>query len=155
MREILFKAKRIDNGEWVEGELVRRKSYGTDDVIEAHIIIDAYEQSNFRNFGWQPVLISPLAIDKYDEGCYRVNPGTICQYTGLTDKNGSKIWEGDVVKCNYNNYGEKGAYVGKVIFREDNCIFVVTNGKSTDYEWWNEEKEVIGNIFDNKELLEN
>ncbi len=82
-----------------------------------------------------------------------INPDTICQYTGLTDKNGNKIWENDVVKCNYNDYGEKGTYIGKVIFREDTCTFIVTDGKSTDYEWWNEEKEVIGNIFDNPELL--
>lgn len=170
MREILFKAKRIDNGEWVEGELVRRKSYGTDDVIEAHIIIDAYEQSNFRNFGWQPVLISPLAIDKYDEGCYRVNPGTICQYTGLTDENGCKIWENDIVE--FEDTGEEGYEYkdgfdftnrAKVEFAEARWSltdFISTNSSVVDemynhvefMDFW-QNCEVVGNIFDNADLL--
>lgn len=132
MREILFKAKRIDNGEWVEGLL-----FLTQD--NAYI---AYT-SQFDD----DLFLSPQNI------FISVDIETICQYTGLTDKNGNKIWENDIVKCNYNDYGEKGTYIGKVIFREDTCTFIVTDGKITDYEWWNEEKEVIGNIFDNPELL--
>ena len=130
----LYRAKRIDNGEWVEGHLI------TDEQDEKKCFIGYVF--------WTNDVGTP-----HDYDVVSVDPSTICQCTGLKDKNGNKIWEGDVVKCNYNNYGEKGAYVGKVIFREDNCIFVVTNGKSTDYEWWNEEKEVIGNIFDNADLL--
>lgn len=89
-----------------------------------------------------------------DSGEYLIDPSTICQCTGLKDKNGKLIWENDVVKCLYNSYGENGVYIGKVIYREDTCCFVDANSESTDYEWWEEEKEVIGNIFDNKELLE-
>ena len=85
---------------------------------------------------------------------YIDDESTICQCTGLKDKNGKLIWENDVVKCLYNCYGEKYVYIGKVIYKEGTCRFVVANSKSTDYEWWNEEKEVIGNIFDNPELLE-
>lgn len=85
---------------------------------------------------------------------YEVRPDTICQCTGLRDKNGKLIWENDIVKCLYNSYGENGVYIGKVIYREDTCCFVDANSESTDYEWWEEEKEVIGNIFDNPELLE-
>lgn len=85
---------------------------------------------------------------------HKVDPSTICQCTGLKDKNGNLIWENDIVKCLYNSYGENGVYIGKVIYREDTCCFVDANSESTDYEWWEEEKEVIGNIFDNKELLE-
>lgn len=109
----LFKAKRLDNGEWVEWDAI------------AGI----------------PENVSILA-------------DTICQCTGLKDKNGKLIWEGDIVKCLYNDYGEKGVYIGKVIYRKDTCCFVATNSENTDYEWWKEEIEVIGNIFDNKELLE-
>lgn len=140
MREILFKAKRIDNGAWVEG----------------YVFDDGFADSKRLFVGGLVIMdYKGTADDRWNVGTafYEVIPDTICQYTGLTDKNGRKIWEGDIVKCNYNNYGEKEVYVGKVIFREDNCIFVVTNGKSTDYEWWNEEKEVIGNIFDNPDLL--
>ena len=132
MREILFKAKKIVSGEWVQGYLFETQE-------NTYI---AYN-NQFDN----DLFLSPQNI------FIVVDKDTICQYTGLKDKNGRKIWEGDIVKCNYNNYGEKEVYVGKVIFREDNCIFVVTNGKSTDYEWWNEEKEVISNIFDNPDLL--
>lgn len=89
-----------------------------------------------------------------DSGEYLIDPSTICQCTGLKDKNGKLIWENDIVKCLYNCYGEKFVYIGKVIYKEDTCRFVAVNSESTDYEWWNEEKEVIGNIFDNKELLE-
>lgn len=85
---------------------------------------------------------------------HEVIPSTICQCTGLQDKNGKLIYEGDIVKCLYNYYGENGVYIGKVIYREDTCYFVDANSESTDYEWWEEEKEVIGNIFDNPELLE-
>ena len=77
------------------------------------------------------------------------------QYTGLHDKNGKEIYEGDIVRCIYHdfNYDER-EYIGAVSYREDNCIFIISDGASTDYEWWNEEKEVIGNIYENPELIE-
>lgn len=136
MREILFKAKRIDNGEWVEGYYSPHPNPFSG-FLKDFIFAPYYDEEEECG---------------YDNG-YQIDVNTLCQYTGLTDKNGNKIWENDVVRCNYNNYGEKGIYVGKVIFREDTCTFVVTDGKSTDYEWWGEEKEVIGNIFDNTELI--
>ena len=126
----LFKAKRIDTGEWVQGYL-----YG---IWEKIYIL------------WGMTNDIPNMIE--------VDPTTICQCTGLKDKNGRLIWENDIVKCLYNYYGEKGVYkcvdIGKVIYKEDICCFVATNGKNADYKWWEEEKEVIGNIFDNPELLE-
>ena len=130
MREILFKAKVIDTGEWIEGI-----------PIKTHIGL-------FMCFDENPHYCNQYGYMEIDK-IIKVDESTLCQYTGLTDKNGNKIWENDIVKCNYNDYGEKGTYIGKAIFREDNCTFIVTDGKSTDYEWWNEEKEVIGNIFDN------
>lgn len=125
-REILFRGKRTDNGEWIVGYLYR------------------LSENN-------PPFI--MLCSKYGES-YEVDEHTICQCTGLKDKNGNLIWENDIVKCLYNSYGENGVYIGKVIYREDTCCFVDANSESTDYEWWEEEKEVIGNIFDNKELLE-
>lgn len=120
----LFKAKTC-NGEWIVGYLYRLSENNPPFIM----------------------------LRKYGES-YEVDEHTICQCTGLKDKNGNLIWENDIVKCLYNSYGENGVYIGKVIYREDTCCFVDANSESTDYEWWEEEKEVIGNIFDNKELLE-
>lgn len=130
MRE-LFKAKRIDNGEWVEGFYV---------LIDNHHYIYT---GNLCNGGLYVV------AERFE-----IDIATLCTCTGLKDKNGKLIWENDIVKCLYNYYGKKGVYIGKVIYREDTCCFVAANSESTDYEWWEEEKEVIGNIFDNPELLE-
>ncbi len=156
MREILFRAKRVNNGEWVEGFYTQlpKPSLGAtivaggelcaEDVADYIIVNKSKQHSNFSN-------AYPLEVVECEQ--YEVIPETVCQCTGSKDKNGKKIFENDIVKCNYDDYGEKRIYIGKVIFREDTCAFVVTDRKSTDYEWWNEEKEVIGNVFDNPELL--
>lgn len=132
MREILFKAKRKDNGEWVEGYYRRIPCMG---MLEHYIM-----PRNPKNRMEQ----------------YAIDPDTLCQYTGLTDKNGKKIWENDIVQA----WSEGSNAIGKVIRRVDGLyimypayqkkefwgLYPNKNGKTT--------VEVIGNIFDNEELFE-
>lgn len=124
MREILFKAKRIDNGEWVEGYFVENRKIHT----KFHSVI-------FTNIDSE----IPECFDFYE-----IDENTLCQYTGLTDKNGNKIWENDVVviqhyatKAHKVKWGYGGFYVG-------------INGFLCRY---NTVCEVIGNIFGKPELL--
>ena len=78
-----------------------------------------------------------------------VDPETICQYTGLTDKNGNKIWENDVVNDTTINL------LGSVEYDEEHGMYVineVNDGYQNFQEFWSF-TEVIGNIFDNPELI--
>lgn len=133
MREILFKAKRLDNGEWVEGYYVYCR--------KRHYIL--------------PVLNKAIGFDEREDEWVEVDPDTICQYTGLTDKNGQKIWENDICEMVYD--GTIHIYV--VVWDKTELDFKGTNGKENygcnfEYLGCCEEIVVIGNIFDNPELLE-
>ena len=127
MREILFKAKRIDNGEWVEGYAVR---YGYNGKEKWCIVPD-------------------YASDLY---AYEVDQNTICQYIGLTDKNGNKIWENDIVKCQ--------DIIGKIRWNETHLAYTILANVEGSMQYYfigerlSNEMEVISNIFDNPELLE-
>lgn len=123
----LFKAKRPDNGEWVVGYIVRYGYTGK----EKYYIVPGY------------------ASDLY---AIKIDPDTICQCTGLKDKNGKLIWENDVVNTQ----------CGKAIVVWDKSEWRIKWIKDTiwrkDLHFWTNEDdwkcEVIGNIFDNSELLE-
>ena len=124
-REILFKAKRKDNGEWVEGYYLPGMK------------LPGYDGKN--DF-----------IVMSDGDYFAINPITICQHTGLTDKNGKKIWENDIVELP----DEEGYFTCK--WEEDAARFVMNgDGLTVDFDnYWSYQTEVIGNIFDNPELLE-
>ena len=92
-REILFRAKKVDGGEWVEGYVVQR--YG------AWFIYDIKNADTCR------------------QNSYLVDSDTICRYTGLTDKNGKKIWENDILMCHDNPVD-----LVKAVFGEFNVIEV-------------------------------
>lgn len=137
MREILFKAKRKDNGEWVEGYYRRIPCMG---MLEHYIMT-----RNPKNRMEQ----------------YAIDPDTICQYTGLTDKNDKKIWENDIVNCkkyiggNYVDYCIEAGYV-EMKYGAFGLHRIKYDAYYRTFKDWLEdyEYEVIGNIFDNPELLE-
>lgn len=115
MREILFKGKRIDNGEWVEGNL---------------FIPDKEDAPTQICIGTNVVRIT-----------YDVTPETISQYTGLTDKNGTKIFEGDIVKDD----------IGRECVVEYNKCSWYPFVAFPDYRcWYEKDCEVIGNTYDNE-----
>lgn len=134
MREILFKAKLLDNGKWVEGYYLKYVK-PLDGEIEHRI----------------------LASDSYGVMWYAVHGDTICQYTGLTDKNGKCVFEWDIVK-HYNkiSIGEPDKYIIAAIRWEECKARFIQDTEDGIYAVYDSSVfEVIGNIFDNPELLEN
>lgn len=137
MREILFRGKRIDNEEWVEGGIYHNSEDGIVFIIKD----------------------TCLGYHEFIE----VIPETVGQFTGLydkCDKNGTKIFEGDIITQNWYDYTEPSDdSIGEVVFCKYDCSFsvldvekdgIVPLGKCHAYHW---EAGVIGNIHDNPELL--
>ncbi len=139
MRKILFKAKRKDNGEWVEGYYVYCR--------KRHYILSALNRA--------------MGFDEREDEWIEVDPDTLCQFTGLTDKNGKKIWENDILKCKKyigGNFVDYCIEVGYVEMKHG--AFGLHRIKNDAYyrpfkDWLEDyEYEVVGNIFNNPELLE-
>lgn len=137
MREILFRGKRRDNGEWVYGSLF---------------------------VGFQKSYICPEAIAMYNfdgalclGGFVEVYPETVGQYTGMKDKNGKRIFEGDILRWTGED-GETGKVI--VIFAGGSyllkCVEVLDAPADLfdEFDRGGQTLEVIGNIHDNPELLE-
>lgn len=122
-REILFRGKRLDNGEWEYGDLVH------DRAGKPYI------------FHWSHEFQLVEEVD----------PDTVGQYTGLTDKNGVRIFEGDIVMLK-DYHGERKV----MIFwgESTGTWFYGGDGYSDEYLFNSSERNVIGNIHDNPELLE-
>ena len=111
-------------------------------------------------FGYFPC--SPAIIDReeMERGCWRpemVIPETVGQYTGLTDKNGTKIFEGDILKHHRSLWGKDISDIGVVFWNARTCMFLRTSSRNSETpQIWQEtaeQYEVIGNIHDNPELL--
>lgn len=138
MREILFKAKRIDNGEWVEGYYTE---YNGKTFIGINISIysDIFEVFYIPLIRW-----------------FEVDPKTICQFTGLCDKNGKKIWENDILMAHLDESYPEDATYEAVEWGVAGWVMHEANSIDRQYidEFDLEHYEVVGNIFDNKELLQ-
>ena len=135
MREILFKAKRKDNGEWVEGCYLMSGG--------KHFIYAEYIEHYCM-----PVIIKAEII-----------PETLCQFTGLCNKNGNKIWENDIVNHNGEYAPVKfGRYCSCFDYGNYNFGFYVDFPEKTFYRkelgYWHRKVKTAGNIFDNPELLQ-
>ena len=131
MREILYRGKRQDNREWVYGAPIEKygKTYLSAIQSFAHT---TYNQESVFDFFTR---------------AYQVIPETVGQYTGLTDKNGVKIFEGDIL---YDEYNECNCLItfdeGSFCFVDDNVLQSVWGCSMVGFE-------VIGNKYDNPELL--
>lgn len=151
MREIKFRGKRIDNGEWVYG----------------YFIPDMLEKTHRKWTDWG--FIKVFDYDNAKTNTIRVERRTIGQFTGFTDDNDREVFEGDIVKINNHNY--------KIVYETGSFMLVKCNEETDMYEQflncWNDNVyplsqyhwedgyeadllnncEVIGNIYDNPELL--
>lgn len=149
MREILFKGKKKDNGEWVEGFYYKmseetycfKEDYERNPVPEHHYIVF----TRMMDWGLPNQICSTEII-----------PETLCEYTGLKDKNGNRIWENDILMAHLDeSYPEDVTYetvewnVAGWVGRETGSI----DGQYLD-KFDLEHYEVVDNIFDNPELLQ-
>ena len=145
----LFKAKRLDNGEWVIGNLITNVFFRLGQSIPYILCSDKAEYYCFEDF-------------TEGNGIFEVRPDTICQCTGLKDKNGNLIWENDIL----DGHIKRGAAFlnclvlwneSKARFdvRAKGCNFPMTlNEVAGDISVGGLDYKVVGNIFDNPELLE-
>lgn len=148
----LFKAKRTDNGEWVVGyyAVIGQRNVIIEKCVENYYCPDTCES-------------------RHGNQIHEVNSKTICQCTGLKDKNGKLIWENDIISyqrdnddCPFPNKDTKKR-LGKVFYKGFRTTFAIGMGKNGSgsinddlrkYVQNGNRVEVIGNIFDNPELLE-
>ena len=141
MREILFRGRNKHSCEWEFGCYYKQTEFYGDEM-EDHVIITSHEELS------------------YDQAlvCYSVQPETVGQFTGLTDKNGTKIFEGDILK--FHKFKGEPDWLGFV--RYDISMFVIEGEQPVDNGGFevqlcsiNRQRcEIIGNIHDNPELLE-
>lgn len=131
MREILFRGKRENNGEWIYGDLIHRK-----------MMTFIRSEDEMRNYATE----------------FEVLPETVGQYTGLTDKTDRKIFKGDIVR-RFNNNPCTGE-IGHAFWDGEHCCWRRTTNASTHggvvdtyrmSNWCS--YEVVGNLYDNPELL--
>ena len=152
MREILFRGKRADNGEWIEGYYAKQSNH----ACFAH-------ELKYQHFIFKDVCLD-FNLGGLQE--FEIIPETVGQYTGLTDRNGKKIFEGDIVKTHYAN-AQKSDFIEQVVFHNGKfCAYFSnqlckqwanlydgTEHLPQDKSVYMDSVEVVGNIHDNPELI--
>lgn len=128
MRDIKFRGKRLDNGEWVYGCL--------GEWIEGSTVQPCIDRIDTETYDGEDVFIPYYA---------KVDPDTVGQFTGLKDRNGREIWEGDLI--------EHGDEVSQVFFDTENSCFDFKASNDPFAAQFSCDYEIIGNIHDNPELL--
>ena len=135
MREILFRGKRVDNGEWIYGDVVQFPTHGIVRIVE--------QEPSYKDA--------------------EVDSETVGQYTGMTDKNGKKIFEGDILKIVHKYQSPFDDDTKEYIDITTDVVFFDDEGLCFSYgkspflcvaDNVTAEYEVVGNIHDNPELLE-
>lgn len=145
MRDIRFRGKRTDNGEWVEGSLLTETHDIAGNIEKRCKISDITYGQDDEGFA-----IYMSGVEEY------VDQSTVGEWTGLTDKNGVKIFEGDVVRFKRTDaLGWTRERVGQVLYYDTLPIFYVLSTTGDAWDWCVcEDIEVIGNIYDNPDLIE-
>lgn len=149
MRDILFRGKDPDDGRWYTGNYMALSEttycFSSDydlhpDNTKHYIVFDQMTDWGLPNRHMQAT----------------VDPNTVGQFTGQTDKNGKRIFEGDIVKFKRTDaLGWTRSRIGKVLYYDNLPIFYILATTGDAWDWVVcEEIEVVGNIYDNPELLE-
>ena len=143
MREILFRAKQVNNGEWVEGYFAIGKWYLDEKERYAILPIDLCFYPHCEINEW-----------------IEIDPETVCQYTGMVDKNGNRIWENDIISINTYDYMEpQEDFFGRVVYLEKWACWCIQPPEEEKFiplceceGSYQTDRFVEGNIFDNPEL---
>lgn len=146
MRNILFRGKRLDNEAWVYGDLIENQG--------RYFIYHAMSETTIEDNDDGRIVVAAVDVD----------PATVGQYTGLQDKNGKKIFEGDIFKEDYSGIVRSVFRVPGGLAFEDNPVSFGYDHRAPVYpyssiaemqnaSWLSKYCEVVGNIHDNPELL--